>query len=57
MPATLTEANISLYVGTARTFWVVRVRNTKANITRLAEIASRAHVPPDYGTDPRTGDR
>jgi hypothetical protein len=49
---------IGLYVGTLTgATWHVRVSDTKANRERLLDIASRAHVPCSYGTDPRTGDR
>lgn len=48
---------ISLHVGTARTMWQVRVRDTPPNRRRLADVFVRARVPHDYGTNPLTGER
>lgn len=48
---------ITVIVGNNKTTWSVECKDTKQNRRRLADAWKVSGVPPDYGTDPRTGDR
>ena len=48
---------INVFVGNNKTMWNVECKDTTENRLRLASAWNVSGVPPDYGTDPRTGDR
>lgn len=48
---------INVFIGNRRTTWNVECKDTPTNRKRLADAWTASGVPPEYGTDPRTGDR